>query len=40
MPFSQVSVHDHLHEHYCTFEQLVGKKLIEIESAVAMAAVC
>ena len=29
------SVQDHLHEHFCTFEQLVGKTLIEIESAVA-----
>ena len=29
-----------LHEHYCTFEQLVGKILIEIESAVANVAVC
>ena len=29
------SVQDHLHEHFCTFEQLVGKTQIEIESAVA-----
>ena len=28
-------VQDHLHEHYCTFEQLAGKTLIEFESAVA-----
>ena len=28
--FQQFSVEDHLHEHYCTFEQLVGKTLIEI----------
>ena len=33
--FHKFSVQDHLHEHYCTFEQLVGKTLIEIESAVA-----
>ena len=33
--FRKFSVQDHLHEHYCTFEQLVGKTLIEIESAVA-----
>ena len=33
--FYKFSVHDHLHEHYCTFEQLVGKTLIGIESAVA-----
>ena len=29
------SVQDHLHEQYCTFEQLVGKTLIETEYAVA-----
>ena len=34
MLFSQFSVQDHLHGHYCTFEQLVGETLIEIESAV------
>ena len=56
--FHKFSVQDHLHEHYCTFEQfcvvsgfiyvvlihfffiikrepLVGKRLMEIESAVA-----
>ena len=33
--FHKFLVQDHLHEHYCTFEQLVGKTLIEIESAVA-----
>ena len=36
MLFSQkFSFKGHLHEHYCTFEQLIGKTLIEIESAVA-----
>ena len=29
------SVQHHLHKHYCTFEQLVAKTLIKIESAVA-----
>ena len=29
------SVQDHLHEHYCTFGQLVGKTVIEIEYAAA-----
>ena len=33
--FHRFSVEDHLQEHYCTFEQLVGKTLIEIESEVA-----
>ena len=33
--FHKFSVHDHLHEHYCPYEQLVAKTLIEIESAVA-----
>ena len=33
--FHKFSVHDNLHKHYCTFEQLVGKTLIEIEYAVA-----
>ena len=33
--FHMFLVQDHLHEHFCTFEQLVGKTLIEIESAVA-----
>ena len=33
--FHKFSVEDHLHEHYCTFEQLVGKTLVEIEPAVA-----
>ena len=32
--FHKFSVQDHLHEHYCTFEQFVGKTLIEIESAI------
>ena len=34
------SVHGHLHEHYCTFEQLVGKTPIKIESAVAKVTIC
>ena len=34
MLFYKFSVEDHLHEHYGTFEQLVGKRLIKIESAV------
>ena len=33
--FHKFSVEDHSHEHYCNLEQLVGKTLIEIESAVA-----
>ena len=33
--FHKFSVEDHLHEHYCTFEQLVSKTLVEIEPAVA-----
>ena len=33
--FHKFSVQDDLHEHYFTFEPLVGKRLIEIESAVA-----
>ena len=33
--FHKFSVEDHLPEHYFTFEQLVGKTLTEIESAVA-----
>ena len=32
--FHKFSFQDHLHEHYCTFEWLVGKTVIEIESAV------
>ena len=32
--FHKFSVQDHLYEHYCTFEQFVGKTLIEIESAI------
>ena len=32
--FYKFSVQVHLHVHYCTFEQLVGQTLIEIESAV------
>ena len=34
--FYKFSVHDHLHEHYYTFEQLFGKTLTKIESAVAI----
>ena len=33
--FHKFSVQDHLLEDYCTFEQLVGKAMIEIESATA-----
>ena len=33
--FHKFSVQDHLHEHYCSFKQLVSETLIEIESAVA-----
>ena len=33
--FHKFSVQDHLHEHYCPFEQLIGTTLIEIESPVA-----
>ena len=33
--FHRSSVQDHLRQHYCTLEQLVGKTLIKIESAVA-----
>ena len=33
--FHKFSSEDHLHEHYCTFEQLVGKTLIETKFAVA-----
>ena len=33
--FLRFSGQDHLHKHCCTFEQLVGEALIEIESAVA-----
>ena len=33
--FHKFSVQDHLHEHFCTLEQLVGQTLIEIESEVA-----
>ena len=33
--FHKFSVYDNLHEHYCTFELLVGKTLREIEYAVA-----
>ena len=33
--FHKFSVQDHLHEHYSTFKQLIGKTVIDIESAVA-----
>ena len=32
--YHKFSVQDHLHEHYCTFEHLVGKTLVEIESVM------
>ena len=32
--FHKFTVQYHLHEYYCTFEQLVGKTLIQIDSAV------
>ena len=38
--FHKFSVEGHLYEHYCTLEQLVGKTLIETESAVAKQKMC
>ena len=40
MKIYKFSVQDHLHEHYCIFEQLVRKTLIEIESAVVKQKIC